>query len=317
MTSKKEKIKVGISSCLIGEKVRYDGGHKLDRFITNTLGCYFEWIPVCPEVECGLPVPREAMHLVGTPEVQRLITIKSNIDHTEKMRQWIKKKLQELEREELCGFVFKSKSPSSGISGVKIHHPAENRIRTGSGLFGGAFMKHFPLLPVVDDGRLHNDRFRVNFVEGVFVYKRWREFLKQGASIRNLVDFHTDHKLLLMAHSPKHYIHLGRLVARAKEIKRAELFAEYIRNLMDGVRLMATARKNTNVLHHILGYFKKRLSSDEKQELQEVIDNYQQKLTPLIVPVTLIKHYVRKFDITYLRRQYYLNLHPIKLILSS
>ncbi len=165
--------------------MRYDGGHKLDRFITDTLGRYFEWIPVCPEVECGLPVPREAMHLVGTLEVQRLITIKSNIDHTEKMRQWIKKKLQELEREELCGFIFKSKSPSSGIGGVKIHHPAGSHIRTGAGLFGGAFMKYFPLLPVVDDGRLHNDSFRANFVEGVFVYKRWREFLKQGASIKN------------------------------------------------------------------------------------------------------------------------------------
>lgn len=314
MTSKKEKIIVGISSCLLGEKVRYDGGHKLDRFITDTLGRYFEWIPVCPEVECGLSVPREAMHLVGTPEVQRLVTIKSNIDHTKKMRPWIKKKLQELEREELYGFIFKSKSPSSGIVGVKIHHPAGNHIRTGAGLFGGAFMKHFPLLPVADDERLHNDRFRVNFVEGVFVYKRWCEMLKQGASIKNLVDFHTDHKLLLMAHSPKHYTHLGRLVARAKGIKRAELFAEYIKNLMAGMRLTATAKKNTNVFHHILGYFRKHLSSDEKQELLEVIGNYRQKLTPLVVPITLINHYVRKFDITYLKRQYYLNPHPIELI---
>jgi len=184
MITKKEKIKVGISSCLIGEKVRYDGEHKRDRLITDTFGRYFDWVPVCPEVECGLSIPREAMHLVGTPEVPHLVTIKSNIDHTEKMLQWAKKKLQELEREDLCGFIFKSKSPSSGIRGVKIYHPSGKLIRKGAGLFGGAFVKYFPLLPVMDDRQLHNDRFRENFMECAFVYKRWREFLKQDASIK-------------------------------------------------------------------------------------------------------------------------------------
>ncbi|MBC6933918.1 MAG: DUF1722 domain-containing protein, partial [Candidatus Brocadia sp.] len=199
-----EKIKMGISSCLLGEKVRYDGRHKLDRFITDTLGQYFEWVPVCPECEYGLPVPREPLRLVGRPESPRLITIKTGIDHTEKMLQWAEKKLGELEQENLCGFIFKSKSPSSGIVGVKMYTPSGIPSQRGAGIFGGAFMKHFPLIPVIDDGRLHNPQLRENFIENVFVFQRWQK-IQKSKSINDLVEFHTNHKLLMLAHSPRHY----------------------------------------------------------------------------------------------------------------
>lgn len=302
---------------MLGEKVRYDGGHKLDRFVTDTLGQYFTWVPVCPEVEYGLPVPREALRLVGTPEASRLMTSKTGIDHTKGMLQWAKQKLAELEQENLCGFIFKSKSPSSGIGGVKVYNPEGIPRRKGVGIFGGAFMRRFPLLPVEDDGRLHNPVLRENFIESIFVFKRWQEFKKKGVSIKGLIDFHTDHKLLVLAHSPKHYTILGRLVANAKKITRKEVRPEFIRILMEGVRSIATVKKNANVLMHIIGYFKKYLSADEKTELLEAIDNYRRGFVPLIVPITLINHYVRKCDIPYLKRQYYLNPYPLELMLRN
>ena len=311
-----EKIKMGISSCLLGEKVRYDGGHKLDRFITNTLGQYFEWVPVCPECEYGLPVPREPLHLVGSPESPRLITIKTGIDHTEKMLQWAEKKLVELEYHNLCGFIFKSKSPSSGIAGVKVYASSGIPSQRGVGIFGGAFMKRFPLIPVIDDGRLHNPRLRENFIESVFAFQQLLKLQKSG-SINDLVWFHTGHKLLMLAHSPKHYSALGKLVAGAKKVKRDTLFPAYTQGFMEGMRLLATPKKNANVLMHIAGYFKKLISSDEKQELLDVIENYRTGLIPLIVPITLVKPYVRKYTVTYLQKQYYLNPHPMELMLRN
>lgn len=311
------KIKIGISTCLLGEKVRYDAGHKHDRYITKTLGQYFDWVPVCPEVEYGLPIPREAMRLIGDPDSPRLVTIHTGVDHTEGMLKWTEKKLKELEKEKLCGFIFKSKSPSSGIGGVKVYTPSGMPSQRGVGIFGGAFMKYFSLIPVIDDGRLHDLGLRENFIERVFVYKRWKQFMEKGSYIRDLVSFHTEHKLLILSHSPRHFSVLGRLVASAKQHKPEYLQSEYRRLLMEGLCLLSTVKKNTNVLMHIAGYFKKQLTSDEKQELLEVIDNYHKKLIPLIVPITLISHYVRKYDKPYLKKQYYLNPHPVELMLRN
>jgi uncharacterized protein YbgA (DUF1722 family)/uncharacterized protein YbbK (DUF523 family) len=312
-----EKIKLGISSCLLGEKVRYDGGHKLDHFLTDTLGKYVEWVPVCPEVESGLPVPREAMHLVGDPEKPRLITIRTGIDHTGRMKKWANRKVAALEREALCGFVFKSRSPSSGMRGVKIYPETGMPHATGSGIFAHAFMHQFPLLPVEDEGRLHDPTLRENFIERIFVFKRWQEFKNGGGSAGELVSFHTDHKLLIMAHSQKHYGILGKIVAGAKKAKRDEIHQQYFTTIMDGLRFLTTVKKNTNVLQHMSGYFKELLSKDEKQELREVIEHYRQELVPLIVPLTLIKHYVRKYDVEYLKRQHYLTPHPLELMLRN
>lgn len=312
-----EKIKIGISSCLLGEKVRYDGGHKLDLYIKETLGQYFEWVSVCPEVEYGLPVPREAMHLIGDPDFPRLVTIHTGVDHTEGMLKWAREKLKKLEKVDICGFIFKSRSPSSGIGGVKVHTPSGMSSRTGAGIFGRAFMRYFPIIPVIDDGRLHDSRLRENFIERVFVYKRCKQILKKSSSIMDLITFHTEHKILILSHSPRHLSSLGKLVASAKKYTKDNLSSEYIKILTEGLKLLATVKKNTNVLLHVAGYFKKQLSAEDKQELHEVIEYYHKGYIPLIVPIILIKHYLRKFDEPYLKRQYYLNPHPLELMLRN
>lgn len=311
------RIKIGISSCLLGEKVRYDGGHKWDRYITDTLGRYFEWFPVCPEVECGLPVPRESMRLVDGPGFPRLKTIRTGIDHTEGMLKWAEKELKVLEKEDLCGFIFKSRSPSSGIGGVTVYTPSGMPVRKGAGLFGGAFMKYFPFVPVIDDGRLHDPKLRENFIERIFVFKRWKDLLEEGARDKDLIDFHTAHKLLVLSHSPKHLTALGKLVADMKKYRREELLSRYIQLLTEGLQLIATVKKNTNVLQHILGYFRKSLLQDDKEELIGVIEDYHKGYVPLIVPLVLINHYVRKFNEPYMKDQFYLNPHPIELMLRN
>ncbi len=311
------KIKLGISACLLGEKVRFDGGHKLDRFITETLGKFVEFVPVCPEVECGLGIPREAMHLEAAPDGPRLVTVRTGADHTERMLTWARKRVVDLEQEELCGFIFKSDSPSSGMERVKIYSGKGAASKTGVGLFAREFMQHFPLLPVEEEGRLHDPGLRENFLERLFTMKRWRETLALGSKPGHLVDFHTRHKLLIMSHSPKHYEVLGKLVAQLKGIPLAELYDRYQTKLMEALRLKSTIKKNVNVLMHVMGYFKKNLSPVEKEELLEIIDEYRKEYIPLIVPVTLLNHFVRKYEQPYLKDQYYLHPHPIELKLRN
>lgn len=307
------KIKIGISSCLLGEKVRYDGGHKQEHFLTDTLGRYVDFVPVCPEVESGLKVPREAMRLEGDPAAPRLLTVNTRRDHTERMLQWARSRLEELARENLSGFIFKSRSPSSGMARVKVYNAQGVPSSRGTGLFAAALMARFPLVPVEDEGRLHDPRLRENFVERIFTFRRWQEMLEKKWTIADIIAFHTRHKLLIMAHSPKHYQLLGRMVARAKEIPGRELAARYQVLLLEAMKLQATNRKQANVLQHILGYFKKVLSPDEKQELLELIDAYRREDLPLLGPLTLINHYVRKYGPPYLREQYYLHPHPLEL----
>jgi uncharacterized protein YbgA (DUF1722 family)/uncharacterized protein YbbK (DUF523 family) len=311
------KIKLGISACLLGEKVRYDGEHKLDHFITETLGKFVEFVPVCPEVECGLGIPREAMHLAATPEGPRLVTVRTQVDYTERMLAWARKRVVELEQEDLCGFIFKSDSPSSGMERVKIYSAKGVAAKTGVGLFAREFMQHFPLLPLEEEGRLHDPGLRENFLERLFTLKRWRETLALGPKRGYLVDFHTRHKLLIMSHSPNHYVLLGKLVARMKEIPLPEFYERYQTLLMEALRLKTTIKKNANVMLHVMGYFKKNLSPAEKEELLEIVNNFRQGYIPLIVPVTLLNHYVRKYDQAYLKSQYYLDPHPLELKLRN
>lgn len=313
-----ERIRLGISTCLLGEKVRYDGQHKLNRFLRDTLGQYVDYVPVCPEVECGLPVPREAMRLVGDPAAPRLMTIRTGRDLTEQMQTWARGRLDELDHENLCGYIFKSKSPSSGMERVKVYDHNNVPHKVGSGLFAAAFMARFPLLPVEEDGRLNDPNLRENFIERIFVMQRWRDMIaRDGHSLGSLVDFHTRHKLLMLAHSPTHYRDMGRLVAQGKKLKARELFQRYQTRLMQGLRLQATAAKNANVLFHLMGYFKRDLTADEKQELRELIDRYRNGFIPLIVPITLIAHYVRRYRQPYLTNQVYLNPHPLELQLRN
>jgi uncharacterized protein YbgA (DUF1722 family)/uncharacterized protein YbbK (DUF523 family) len=314
-----EKIRLGISACLLGEPVRFDGGHQWDRFITDTLGKYVEFVPVCPEAECGLGVPREAMRLVGNPEAPRLVTVRTKVDLTDRMVAWARKRVGELEQEGLCGFIFKSKSPSSGMERVRVYPEAGqgSPVTRGVGMFARIFMEHFPLLPVEEEGRLHDPVLRENFIERLFVLQRWRELLTGQPNLGDLVTFHTRHKLLILAHSVNHYRELGRLVARAKEFSAQELYERYQSQLMEALRLKATAKKNTNVLSHLMGYFKKDLTPDEKQELLEIINHYHQGYVPLVVPITLINHYVRKYNQPYLKEQFYLHPHPVELQLRN
>lgn len=312
-----QRVKVGISSCLLGNPVRYNGGHTRDRFITDTLGAYFEYVPVCPEVEAGFGIPREPLRLVGDRDSPRLITSKTGVDYTDRMKEWAARRLKELEKEDLCGFVFMSGSPSSGMERVKVYGPKGMPVKNGVGLFARAFMEYFPLLPVEEDGRLHDPRLRENFIERVFVFKRWREVCEERPTIGRLVDFHTRHKLLLLAHGTEYYREAGKLVASAKKNEAEDAYKKYQQVLMAALRLKTTNKKNANVLMHILGYFKTHLTRDEKQEVLEVIEHYRQGHVPLIVPVTLLNHFVRKYDEPYLRGQYYLNPHPVELQLRN
>ena len=312
-----KKISLGISSCLLGNKVRYDGGHKLDPFLAGTLGQQVEWVPVCPEAACGLGIPREVMALEGDPAAPRVRTVWTGLDHTARLRRWIKGELKVLADIDISGYVFKARSPSCGVRDTKVFD-AKCRIRSrGPGLFARAVMDAFPLLPVEDEERMHVPALRENFIERVFVYKRWREYIKEDGSLGGLVAFHTNHKYLIMAHSQKHYSLLGKMVADAKKLRKDKLHENYIRLLMEGLQLLATTKKNSNVLQHMAGYFKDKLSADEKKELLEVITNYHDGLVPLIVPITLLRYSVRKYKEDYLSRQVYLNPHPLELMLRN
>ncbi len=312
-----DKIRVGVSSCLLGNQVRYDGGHKHDRYITDTLGKYFDFIPVCPEVECGLPIPREAMRLLGDPEAPRLVTSRSGIDLTGKMLSYCDSRVSELENSDLCAFIFKKDSPSSGLHKVKIYHESGHSQKNGRGLFAAAFTDHFPLLPVEEEGRLNDPGLRENFIEKVFCYYRWKSFLQQKPDYKALINFHTTHKLQLMSHSPKHLSRMGKLVASGKDIPEETLLTEYQADLMEAMSLKATVKKNVNVLYHIAGYFKKLISSDEKNELISLIESYANHEAPLVVPLTLANHFIRKYDASYLQNQTYLEPHPSELMLRN
>lgn len=312
-----EKIRIGISSCLLGNKVRWNAGHKHDRYLTDTLGQFVEYVPVCPEVEAGFGVPRESFRLVGDPESPRLITFKSKTDHTDQMTRWAEKRVKELEKEDLCGFIFKCDSPSSGMMRVKVYNEKGMPEKKGVGMFARAYMNHFPLMPVEDEGRLHDPAIRENFIERIFALKRWRDNVAKSPNFGKLVDFHTRNKLLILSHSEKHSRLMGKLVAEGRKMPPQELYDRYERLLMEALTLKTTTKKHSNVLNHLMGYFKKQLSADEKRELLEVFDQYRQGFAPLIVPITLINHYVRKYDQPYLKMQTYLNPHPVELKLRT
>jgi uncharacterized protein YbgA (DUF1722 family)/uncharacterized protein YbbK (DUF523 family) len=306
----KGKIKLGISACLLGKKVRYDGGHKRNSYITKTLGKRFAWVPVCPEVEAGLSIPREPMQLTGDWECPRLVVITSGIDLTGVLNSWAGKKVKRLEREGLCGFILKSRSPSCAINDADLFTSSGKKKGKTAGLFSAMLMKHDSLLPIINEEVLAEPVLRDNFIERVYVYNRWHVFTKKKPSLGNLVSFHSDHKLQLMAHSPKHYSALGKLVAGAKGKPIKEVYRQYIAMLMEGLRLIATPKKNANVLMHIMGYFKKQLSVTQKQKLLKVIEQCRKEQVPLIVPINLLRHYVRKYDEQYLKKQSYLNPIP-------
>jgi uncharacterized protein YbgA (DUF1722 family)/uncharacterized protein YbbK (DUF523 family) len=310
-------IRIGISACLLGEKVRFDGGHKRDAFLTETFGRFVEWVPVCPEVECGLGTPREAMRLVRVEQGVRLLTVKTGIDRTSLVERFSRSRVSALAAENLSGYVLKKDSPSCGLERVKVYDRHGSPARSGRGLFAAALVEAYPCLPIEEEGRLADPRLRDNFVERVFAYVRLRGLFDGRWTVGGLVDFHTAHKLLLLAHAPAAYRRLGRLVAGARDVPRRDLERRYVAGFMDALGQLATTRRHTNVLQHMAGYFKGRLDAASKRELEQVIADYRCGLVPLVVPLTLVRHHVRTFDVAYLAGQTYLEPHPKELMLRN
>jgi uncharacterized protein YbgA (DUF1722 family)/uncharacterized protein YbbK (DUF523 family) len=312
-----DEIKIGISSCLLGEEVRFDGGHKHDRYITDILGPFVEYVPVCPEVDIGLGTPRESLRLVRSERGVLFMAPKSGTDHTAKMRRYADAKMKELKRLDLSGYILKKDSPSCGMERVKLYDPNGAPARTGVGLYAEALLKAFPLLPIEEEGRLRDAPLRENFLERVFAYRRMRRLFQSRWRTGDLVRFHTAEKLLLLAHDPESYRRLGALVAGAKSLPRRELLNEYQTLFMTALKKKATKGRHYNVLQHMAGYFKKSLSAQDKRELAEVFDDYRKGLAPLLVPVTLVRHHVRMLEVEYLQGQTYLEPSPKELMLRN
>lgn len=311
------KIRVGISSCLLGMKVRFDGGHKHDNYLTQTLGRYFEWVPVCPEVEIGMSIPRENIRLVGAINDPYLIGPKSGTDYTDRMKSYSRERVEELAALSLHAYILKKGSPSCGMERVRVYDKNNVPSRDGVGIFARFLMERFPLLPVEEEGRLNDPRLRENFIERVFAYQRLQELLQNRLKPGDLVQFHTRHKLTLMSHSVAHYKEIGQLVATAGNSDFPALLEEYSRQFTTILAVKATTRKHTNVLHHIIGYFKKLLDAPDKQELLEVIEQYRNHYLPLVVPLTLINHHLRRHPIPWMQEQVYLNPYPAELMLRN
>jgi len=313
----REEIRIGVSSCLLGNNVRYDGGHKRDAFVRDALGRHVTFVPVCPEVEVGMGTPRESVRLVRLGERVHLRGVRSGTDHTDAMERWAARRAAELEPLGLCGFVLKKDSPSCGMERVRVYGAKGVPARDGRGLFAEALLARMPLLPVEEEGRLNDAPLRENFVERVFAYRRLRDLLAGRWSVGDLVRFHTAEKLLLLAHEPAAYQALGRLVAVARRTPRAELASRYAESFMRALARIATRGRHANVLQHMAGYFKEFLPPDEKQEIQEAIGDYRRGLLPLVVPVTLLRHHVRRHGVAYLQGQTYLEPHPRELMLRN
>ncbi|MBN2528380.1 MAG: DUF523 and DUF1722 domain-containing protein [Deltaproteobacteria bacterium] len=311
---------VGISKCILGHSVRNDGGHKLDRFIRDTLGQFVTFIPVCPEVEMGLPIPREPIRLEQHADAlpPRLIAPKSGTDWTRQMVDYCQKRLDELAHQNLCGYIVQKKSPSCGMQRVKIFLPHQNTpVHLGTGLFTAALLREFPFLPVEENGRLNDPGLRDNFIARIFAYQRIRQLFVPGWTIGDLVKFHSREKYLLLAHDEKSYRELGQLVAHANDMSQAELEKSYPAIFFGGMKKTATRNKHTNVLQHIAGYFKNTTDTAESAEIQNTIAQYYSGLVPLVVPITLLRHHVRKQRQSYLQEQTYLNPHPAELMLRN
>lgn len=310
-------IRIGISSCLLGEKVRFDKGHKRDAFIVETLGQFFSWTPVCPEMEIGLGTPRESLRLIGDAAAPQLIAPKSQSDYTEPMQQFADHRLAQLENLELHGYILKKGSPSCGMTRVRVYANSGIPQRNGQGLFARALMERLPLLPVEEEGRLHDMPLRENFIERVFAYHRWRRLVASNPTPGHVVQFHSQNKMSLLAHSRSHYQALGRLVAQAGTLPIDDLLREYGAQFMAGLKVKATRKKHANVLSHLQGYLKKHLDAVDKAELVTCIDDYRQGLVPLVVPLTLIQHHFRRHPTPWVEEQTYLNPYPAELMLRN
>jgi uncharacterized protein YbgA (DUF1722 family)/uncharacterized protein YbbK (DUF523 family) len=308
--------RIGISSCLLGDEVRFDGGHKRDTFLTQVLDPYVEWVRVCPEVDVGMGVPRETLRLVRVGGDTRMVTTRTGVDHTDSMRAWAERRTKALADMDLRGYVLKKDSPSCGMERVKVYGEASGA-RIGVGTYAEVLKARFPSLPIEEEGRLTDAVLRENFIERVFAYDRLRALFDGRWTQSSLVAFHTAHKMALLAHSTTAYQELGRLVAGGSKMPRAELQRQYEDLFMRTLARPATVKRHTNVLMHMAGHLKRILDGECRKELLDCIDEYRRGLVPLVVPVTLLRHYVRLHRVDYLAGQTYLEPHPRELMLRN
>ncbi|MBR9786705.1 MAG: DUF1722 domain-containing protein [Vibrionaceae bacterium] len=303
-------IKVGISSCVLGERVRFDSGHKVSNFVTKELSNYFDFVSVCPEVGVGMPVPRPTIRLISDAERVALVETKNpENDHTDNMLAYSANKVDELQDQQLCGYIVCAKSPTCGMERVKVyskHHASKE----GVGLYTQTLMQKMPWLPVEEDGRLNDPVLKENFITRVYCLSDFYETMSGEPTRGKIIDFHSRYKLTLMAHHPESYRALGRLVADVASYEIGDFYAQYRLGLMKALSNRASRKNNTNVLMHLQGYFKSALTKDEKEELATVIHDYRTGVLPLLAPLTLIKHYLNNYPDEYLQKQKYLQPHP-------
>ena len=317
LSSSRAPIKVGISACLLGEPVRFNGGHKESRLCSETLARHFEFVPVCPEVAIGLGTPRQPIRLVGDPDQPRAVgSVHAELDVTDALSAYGRQVATELH--DICGFVLMQKSPSCGMERVKVYqangHPIEGG---GSGLFAHALMQARPDLPIEEDGRLNDPVLRENFLTRIFAYAEWQRLVASGVTRKALVEFHSRYKDQLMATDPVQYKALGRLVATVGKQPLEAFAPSYFSQLMAALKKTASRGTHTNVLQHLSGYLKRDLGTQDKQELQRLIDQYREGVVPLVVPMTLLKHHFRRHPDRYVATQVYLQPHPEDLSLRN
>jgi uncharacterized protein YbgA (DUF1722 family)/uncharacterized protein YbbK (DUF523 family) len=311
------RLRLGVSACLLGNPVRFDGGHKRDPFLTEGLARFVEWVPVCPEEEAGLGTPREAMRLVNRDRTARLVAVRSQRDLTDTLTDFAATRLPQLAALDLDGFVLKKDSPSCGLMRVKVYSTHGVPARTGRGLFAEALCAALPMLPVEEEGRLCDPVLREHFIERVYAARRVRRLLKHGRRVGDLVRFHTQHKLQLLAHSQTQYTALGRFVAHAGATAPERVMADYGRGFITALTTIVTRARHVNVLQHAAGYFRRVLSAAACRDVAAAIVDYQRGLIPLVVPLRLIEHYARLHDVRYLCDQIYLNPYPPELTLRN
>ncbi len=315
-------VRIGVSSCLLGEQVRFDGGHKKDHFLVRELGQHVEWVSVCPELEVGMGIPREAVRLIRLATNDdshglRMVGNKSGRDWTEDMLEFAKGRVKQLSRLDLSGYVLKSKSPSCGMERVSVYSAKGMPTKEGRGLFASVLMESLPFLPVEEEGRLNDPRLRENFIERVFAHHRWMLFRLERFTPARLVEFHSRHKFLLLAHSVKHLRKLGRVVAgESRKRLTVEAADEYAGVFFEALSVLPTVKSHVNVLQHIAGFFKDRLDTGDKMELHNSIDGYRRGVLPRLVPQTLILHHLRREKIAYIADQVYLSPNPKELVLK-
>jgi len=311
-----DKIKLGISACLLGQEVRFDGGHKRDAYIIGTLGEYFEFLPLCPEVTIGMTVPRPPIRLVQRGGATRVLGVRDpTLDVTVPLQQLGEKTAERLSA--ICGYILKKGSPSCGMERVKLYDEQGRSIGKAAGAFAEGLIKKLPLLPVEEEGRLGDPTLRENFIMRVFVYHRWQQMLNSGLSVARLQQFHADHKYLVMAHNQAAYKRMGKMLAEVDAAEVKVVSCLYMEELMTALKKPASRRHHVNVLQHLLGYLKKQLDSEDKAEMLEVIEQYRDGIVPLIVPITLLKHHFRRHPHDYIERQFYLSPHPQELMLRN